>query len=406
MSSRTHPYLGQAFPGRSGWFDFLLGGFFVIAAWVLGQMLIGAPIGGIAAELGLEEYREAAMAEIADMEPGEAVGMALGTLMEMLGAAMAFIGYLVARTVGGVGRIIGQVVAVIGVILCAAGIYFLLPFLSGGPAQQALMGEMFSRSALIYGIFAFSFIGAYAGAVLVQYFVHSRTFTSLVTAAADFRWSRLVWAGLLTWGVYGAGSVVSAVMGWGTYEANPERARMLPFVIATLIAIPIQASAEELIFRGYLNQALARFVPSVLVVFALTSLVFGALHLANPEVAAAEEDGTFWLAFAGYALFGFILSLVVWFDHGLEAAMGIHIANNMFAAIFVNYENSVLPIPGLFLTQSGGAVADVFSVVILLSIVCAGLWITRKPLVSRAQVLFDGPGAVRPAGETVEDTFA
>ena len=155
---------------------------------------------------------------------------------------------------------------------------------------------------------------------------------------------------------------------------------MLPFLVMTLLFIPIQASAEEVMFRGYFNQALARVIPSTLAVFAVTSLAFGALHLANPEIAAAKDDGTFWIAFAGYTLFGFALSLTVWFDNGLEAACGVHIANNVFAATFINYENSVLPIPGLWLTESAGVAEDSLMALLFISAVTLVLWWTRRPI--------------------------
>jgi hypothetical protein len=38
-------------------------------------------------------------------------------------------------------------------------------------------------------------------------------------------------------------------------------------------------------------------------------------------------------------------------DNGLESAIGFHAANNTFAAIFVNYEGSVLPVPSLFMAE-------------------------------------------------------
>ena len=74
------------------------------------------------------------------------------------------------------------------------------------------------------------------------------------------------------------------------------------------------------------------------------------MHLANPEALEGAENGKLWLTMSGYFVFGFAACLLVWMDGGLESAIGLHAANNTFAAIFLNYEGSVLPTPSLFMT--------------------------------------------------------
>ena len=387
MHPRAHPYLSAAFAGRSTPFDVAMGALFIIAAWLLTQVVIGGAaftldLGPEIAELRAEMDREMRASANADMD----VGTALGILLGLVGVVLAPLGYLIYRTASALaGRILGWsglagvVVAATVLVLGATG--------GTGPAAESFQAALLGTSALAYALVLFSFVGAFVGAWLVQHFVHARTLTSLLTAARRIRWSRLVWAAALTLGVYGLLAWGLSLFGIGEYRVNPERSRMLPFLLATLLFIPVQASAEEVIFRGYLNQALARVIPSALVVFAITSVAFGALHLANPEIAAAKADGTFWVAFAGYCLFGFVLCLVVWFDNGLEAACGIHIANNIFAATFINYDNSALPIPGLWITESAGAATEAMTALALLGLVAAILWWTRLPLTDPGEPL-------------------
>ena len=390
---RTIAYLEQAKQGRARWYDFVIGAWFVFVGWILGQLIFVTPLGAIAAELNIQ------MSSAEDMEAMTAVVedaplTAVGSLLMLLSVIIVPIAYLISRnTSEGVKKAFGIICGVF-VALSVLGLVLAFPLLMAGNTEEAndIMGQILGQSPMAYGLILFSFIGAIIAAFLVQRFIHYRTMTSLITAAARVRWSRIVWTLLLTWGVYAVMAFVGVYLFDVEVYANPERSRMLPFVIMTLLFIPIQCAAEEIMFRGYLNQALARFVPNILVVFAITSILFGALHLANPEVGAAKENGTFWLVASSYVLMGFMFSVLVWIDNGLEAAIGVHIANNAWAATFINMETSVLPIPGLYLTKDGSG-NMLATGLIMMGLVILGVWLTRKPLPSRGKVVTEGDRA-------------
>jgi len=369
------PYLSQALIGRSRWMDFVMGAWFIFVAWMLTQIAFQTPLSAIGLELGI-----APIIPVFDEDPNAMALMGGGLIGAGLGIALGAVGYLIHRnTEGGVRKAFAYVSG-LGVVMSLVGMGLLVPAMGGdmSDASQDWLGNILGASPMAYALLLLSFCGAIVGAWLVQRFIHGRTFTSLLTAASRYRWKRMVWVLLLTWGVYALTTFVFSTMGiGGEIYANPERSRMLPFVVATLLFIPIQCAAEEIMFRGYFNQALGRYIPSAMVVFLITSVAFGALHLANPEIAAAKEDGTFWLAFGGYTLFGFILSIMVWIDNGLEAAIGVHIANNAWAATFINYEGSVLPIPGLYLSSPTST--DTLTGLVAMALVTFGVWVTRKP---------------------------
>lgn len=379
------PYLEQAKLGRARWFDFVFGAFFILLGWIVTQLIFGMPIVDIASDLGIELSDTEAQARTqAFIEDNPLT--AVGSLVAILGVLLACICYLVSRTTHNtLSRVMG-VIAMVGVALTIAGVVMLLPLLGIASEGEDPTLAVLGQSALAYGLVLFSFVGAILAAWLVQRFIHYRTFTSLITAAARIRWSRIIWTVALTWGVYAASVFIMGLFTDGGIYPNPDRPSMLPFVIATLLFIPIQCAAEEVMFRGYLNQALGRFIPSALAVFIVTSIAFGALHLANPEIGAAKDAGMFWLVFAGYCLFGFILSLMVWVDNGLESAIGVHIGNNAWIAIFLNYEGSVLPVPGMFLQPSEPGTDTVFGL-ITLGVLLLCVWLTRKPLASRNPVV-------------------
>ena len=398
------PYLQQAMAGRAGPFDFLMGGWLLLVAWGIGQFIFQMPLfflpSSPEAQQAVVDMQTATLEGAAD---GGAVAAALAGVAVLAGVLVGFVGYLMYRTTSGIAARIGQVLGLLGVGLSVYG--FLVTTAGQDPAaleaSQRWLNALLSASPVAYGLILLSFVGAIVGGWMVQRWVHGRTFTSLLTAARRFRWMRMVWVLLLTWGVYAAMGVFGEfVLGKGEVYANPERSRMLPYVVATLLFIPIQCAAEEIMFRGYFNQALARIIPSTLAVFALTSLAFGALHLANPEIASAREGGVFLPVFAGYVMFGFVLSLMVWVDNGLEAAIGVHIANNAWAATFVNYEGSVLPIPGLFVAVPDPA-RDSWIAMLTLSLVLLGVWLTRKPLGTPGEPLLAQRGATPGAGNGV-----
>ena len=98
------------------------------------------------------------------------------------------------------------------------------------------------------------------------------------------------------------------------------------FFAVILLTTPLQAAAEEIMFRGFLPRAVSRWIPNVTVGFwvgaVVSSLAFMSAHFA----------ADIWLN-AYYFLFGFAAFLLVRATGGLEAAIVVHAVNNVFAFI-------------------------------------------------------------------------
>ena len=167
--------------------------------------------------------------------------------------------------------------------------------------------------------------------------------------------------------------------GLSPVKSNFGAAQFISYSLVCILFLPLQSGTEEIIFRGYLNQGFNHLLKNKWVTFVITSLMFMAMHLANPEALAGKESGLLALTMSSYFLFGFIACLMVWMDNGLESAIGFHAANNTFAGIFVNYEGSVIPTPSLFMASSNPKI-DVFVSIISLSLIAVVMWKTRKPL--------------------------
>ena len=109
--------------------------------------------------------------------------------------------------------------------------------------------------------------------------------------------------------------------------------QLKPFLILAFIAVlfvPLQTSFEEYLFRGYLMQGIGGLAKNKWVPLILTSLLFGSLHFANPEI---DKYGHILLVH--YIGTGFFLGIITLMDEGLELALGFHAANNLFTALLV-----------------------------------------------------------------------
>jgi len=211
-------------------------------------------------------------------------------------------------------------------------------------ATGALIGV---APALSLAITLFPFVMALAAILLVARLVHGRPASSLVAPARPIRWGRLA-QGFAAWFVVAAVVTgVEAVLFPGRYTLTLDLAQLLPFAVVAVLLFPLQSSAEELFFRGYMLQGLALRLRRPLPLAILTGLVFAALHIENPEVGSE-----FWLVMGFYFVFGVGLALFSLRDNGLELALGIHAANNLFTAVVANFKGSAVASPSIF-TASG-----------------------------------------------------
>jgi uncharacterized protein len=112
---------------------------------------------------------------------------------------------------------------------------------------------------------------------------------------------------------------------------------------AALPALFVQATAEEVVFRGYLQGMLAARFASRIVWWALPAFLFGLLHW-NPQLG---ENA--WLMVAAATLMGLILGDVAARTGGLSLPIGLHFANNAVAMLVIATPS---PLSGLALFLS------------------------------------------------------
>jgi hypothetical protein len=200
-----------------------------------------------------------------------------------------------------------------------------------------------SFALLLLG-FGYLLLGTWA----VNRLLHGRSVLSLTTGLDRVSWKRIFFAAGIWMVVMSLVAVVEAMLFPGRYVLNPNPTAVLPYFLLGLVLIPIQTSAEEYFFRGYLLQASGLLFRNPLVLALLNGILFALPHLFNPEVGVMGVG----LSVAFYAAMGFFLALLTLRSQGLELALGIHAANNFFTAVFANYVTTALPSESLFVIQT------------------------------------------------------
>lgn len=196
----------------------------------------------------------------------------------------------------------------------------------------------------------------YVGGLLAVFFtvrvLHRQSLVSLTTSRKKIDWGRF-WFAFILWGVF-------TVFFIGIeYFTNPENYsfnfELVPFVILVIIAlifVPLQTSFEEYLFRGYWMQGLAVLTKNRWLPLVITSVVFGAMHLANPEI-----DKLGYILLVHYIGTGFLLGIMTLMDEGLELALGFHAANNLVASILVTADWTAFQTNSLLKDTSDPSVA-------------------------------------------------
>ncbi|MFK7061276.1 CPBP family intramembrane glutamic endopeptidase [Flavobacterium oreochromis] len=204
-----------------------------------------------------------------------------------------------------------------------------------GKTEADLLHVLDSNLGLFLMLLSFTF--AFLGFIFVIKKLHKQSFVKIVTSRQSIDWNRVVYS-FAIWSFFqilttGIAYFISPT----DFEWNFELKSFLLLVVISVLMIPIQTSIEELMFRGYLMQGFALLFKNKLIPLLLTSLIFGLLHMSNPEV---EKLGDILILY--YVGTGLFLGIVTLMDEGMELSLGFHAANNFITALLVTSKWSVL----------------------------------------------------------------
>lgn len=221
--------------------------------------------------------------------------------------------------------------------------------------DPSLLGYIPYFLVLNFGFFFF-LIGLWLSVTIV----HRRSFRSLVTGKSTVSWQRMgmgfvVWAALL-----GIGTLVEFLVSPGTFTVTFDVRVFIPFAILAILITPLQTTAEELFFRGYLVQSGSLISRNRLFLSIWSGVLFALPHITNPEVAS-----NFGVVLLTYFVLGAFLAWISLQDGTIELAIGVHAANNLMAGLLVTFPESVLPTPAILTTTHFDPVFSLVSELIM-----------------------------------------
>jgi uncharacterized protein len=197
------------------------------------------------------------------------------------------------------------------------------------PTTEAEMLRYLDLNLTLF-LLLFSFLIAFIALIIVVVRFHNQKFREVVTSRKKTDIRRIIFS-FIVWAIFsGSMIVIDYSMSPEDYiiQFDPVKFAIL-FIIAVLM-VPIQTSVEELVFRGYLMQGFGLLAKNRWFPLLMTSIIFGGMHIFNPEVGKMGYIVTVY-----YIGTGFALGIMTLMDEGTELALGFHAANNLIAALLV-----------------------------------------------------------------------
>jgi uncharacterized protein len=242
-----------------------------------------------------------------------------------------------------VGSLLVFVASMIGQLPLTIAAFFKVLFEGKAlPTTDKEIFKMFDSNIFLL-LVLISFVFALLGLFLVVKKLHHQKFIEIITSRAKIDWKRFFFSFFLWFIISGATIILS-------YYANPTEIEvqfnLIPFLILlfiTLTLMPIQTSTEELVFRGYLMQGFYNLSKNKWFPLVMTSVIFGTMHIFNPEV---QKMGYIILVY--YIGTGFFLGILTLMDEGTELALGFHAANNIVASLLITSDFTVFQTNSVF----------------------------------------------------------
>ena len=182
------------------------------------------------------------------------------------------------------------------------------------------------------------FIGATLFFLLAVKFIHKKSLKGLITHNYRISWTK-VFFGLVVWlALLSIFELILYFVSPETYYLKANWDKVFILLLICITVLPIQTTLEELFFRSYVMKGIGLIARSKWIPLIITSLLFGLVHSSNPEI---SKYGIVPMQLY-YISAGLLLGIITIMDDGLELAIGVHAATNIYGALFVCYDGSVL----------------------------------------------------------------
>jgi hypothetical protein len=216
--------------------------------------------------------------------------------------------------------------------LCTASLYSSLGFWLLGRAFQTPDGRALWSDAVLGPMVRLFPAAATLPVFLVLFrIMHGRRPARLLGWSGRVDGGRLGQSAILYLGLLIVSEIVMHVIDPASRSLAYQPADFWPLLFLTVLLLPCQVGFEELFFRSYLLQGAAQWTARRWMAVALVSVLFMAMHLPSPE---ARAYGLL-QACVVYAGLSATLATVTLVDGTVSAALGAHLAHNLYVLLLV-----------------------------------------------------------------------
>jgi membrane protease YdiL (CAAX protease family) len=232
-----------------------------------------------------------------------------------------------------------------------------------GVSQKEIVKILGNNRFLAWLIVPFLFVALFL--VIHTKFVHKRTVLSIFSGRENFDWKRVFFSFSLLFSVLSLFLFIQYLSS-DSLIFQFDLQKFIPLFFIAIFLLPIQTSCEELLFRSYILQGIKMRTKKNSVAVLISGLMFGAIHIGNPEIA---KIGYHIIVY--YMLVGVFLALISLFDNGIELALGYHAANNVFAALMITNNWQAFQTDAVFMDISdpGNGLDTIFGILFILPLV-------------------------------------
>ena len=232
-----------------------------------------------------------------------------------------------------------------------------------GISQNEIVRILGNNRFLAWLIVPFLFVALFL--VIHTKFVHKRTVLSIFSGRENFDWKRVLFSFSLLFSVLSLFLFIQYLSS-DSLIFQFDLQKFIPLFFIAIFLLPIQTSCEELLFRSYILQGIKMRTKKNSVAVLISGLMFGAIHIGNPEIA---KIGYHIIVY--YMLVGVFLALISLFDNGIELALGYHAANNVFAALMITNNWQAFQTDAVFMDNAdpGNGLDTIFGILFILPLV-------------------------------------
>ncbi len=220
--------------------------------------------------------------------------------------------------------------------------------------------------------------------VIASRIVNGKRLGLISSAAGRLRWGWMMRCVLVALALYGVFVAISFLLpsesGADAAVSAPPTSVWVTSLVLILVLVPVQSATEEYVFRGYLMQSIGRWLrhPAWAILLPVPLFVLGHLY----DVLGQINVGVFAIA-AGW---------LSWRTGGLEAAIALHVVNNLtgFLVSLVAGTDPAASETGLF--------SFVTSLLLMGGFVAIVEWMIRRKPLPRTLVLTPPAPPAPPVG--------